>query len=224
VNYTKIEELAEDTTAKLGSKEVTGPAFVVRGWELAEISIVPIPANANALRKFCEQQDMSGLKPVVDGLSRTLIRLSSSGESQPAEDAPENTENLNKKKEDAIMKDGTNKDAPKPKEEQSAKPDTPTPDQFAERKAADAEIMRLAKDIFGGGDEYLTIATEQCALEADVTAARKLMLEKFHEGSKAVGTPPEPEHTQDSADDADTHGFKKLGEVPADQFAAALCG
>ncbi|MFH1569786.1 MAG: HK97 family phage prohead protease, partial [Gemmatimonadota bacterium] len=46
-----IRELAEGETDGEGEGLITGPARVIRKWELYEISLVPVPADADALRR-----------------------------------------------------------------------------------------------------------------------------------------------------------------------------
>jgi hypothetical protein len=49
VDSTKIKRLAEGETDGAGDGLVSGPASVVRGWQLMEISVVPVPADQDAL-------------------------------------------------------------------------------------------------------------------------------------------------------------------------------
>jgi len=50
----KVRVLAEGEMDGSGDSMVTGPARIVNEWELYEISLVPVPADANALRRCLE--------------------------------------------------------------------------------------------------------------------------------------------------------------------------
>lgn len=51
----KTVRLEEGQTDGEGDNQVQGPARVVKAWELFEISVVPVPADPNALRRMLER-------------------------------------------------------------------------------------------------------------------------------------------------------------------------
>ncbi|MCP4591818.1 MAG: hypothetical protein GY842_13865 [bacterium] len=73
-----VQVLDEAESAGDGAERIEGPARVVRAWELYEVSVVPVPADAEALqRSFFERQTLEGvtmtLRDVTDGeLMRAL--------------------------------------------------------------------------------------------------------------------------------------------------------
>lgn len=56
-------ELQEGETDGEGESIVKGPARVIKEWELFEISVVPVPADAEAIRRQLEQEEPPVSKP-----------------------------------------------------------------------------------------------------------------------------------------------------------------
>ena len=72
----KTMELADGETDGEGERQITGPGIVVTDWELFELSIVPVPADAAALRRsFNDKEAAIQFDPVVRALVNTIHRL-----------------------------------------------------------------------------------------------------------------------------------------------------
>lgn len=54
-NRTKMRVLQDGETDGEGDSQIQGPAIVQKEWELFEISVVPVPADPNALRRMLER-------------------------------------------------------------------------------------------------------------------------------------------------------------------------
>lgn len=55
-NEARIKRLARDETDGEGASQVIGPARVIQEWELIELSMVPVPADQEALRRSLFQR------------------------------------------------------------------------------------------------------------------------------------------------------------------------
>ncbi len=204
-------------TKKLGPDDIdgdiVGPATIIRQWELIEISVVPVPADRDALRRSFLEGDTSALVPVVQSLVSTLEWLIT-----PRSDHKENNE----------MEDEKGK-APKPEARgatQNAEgtttpvvPDAaPIQSELAqrERAAINAHIRDIAPDA-------LTLLAERCIIqEMTLEETREVLLVEQTKRMKPAGTsgetPVEKRGSEMKA--AET----KLEDVSDEQLTRAFTG
>lgn len=73
VDPTKVKRIRAGETDGDGASAVEGPASIVNGWELAEISNVPVPADADAVRRaFYDGIPQLKERPVSEKLTRAM--------------------------------------------------------------------------------------------------------------------------------------------------------
>lgn len=198
----KTVRLAEGETDGEGEGEIVGPAIIINKWELFEISIVPVPADANALRRGFFDSDGDGLLPVIHSLAESLQRLTAE----------------NSKKEIDMDRDKKG-EAPatvveiKTPTETLVVPSTPEEDAGRSLAALTVAIRAIAPR---GMDK---VADELIAQGVDVPTARKRFIEELAKGSEPVGTPEPPEPPQ-GGEETDT----RAAELPDAEFKRAICG
>lgn len=71
----RVVELMEGEIDGEGDSEIVGPARVIKSWELYEISIVPVPADSEALRRSFLHGENIKLAPVAQSILNILERL-----------------------------------------------------------------------------------------------------------------------------------------------------
>lgn len=77
----RIQTLDEGQTDGEGENKITGPARIIKQWELFEISVVPVPADAEALRRSFAESD---IVPLASSLARIIERLEWGAEGKKA--------------------------------------------------------------------------------------------------------------------------------------------
>lgn len=169
----KVRDIVEDETDGEGEYEITGPARIVTEWELIEISVVPVPADADAVRRsfFSEERRME---------------KATTKEEAAAVDTPPATEEQRQPEEPKAP--GT---APAPQERAAEPPTEPVPEEIRARS-----IRALAPNGMG-------VLAEQCILEGlSIEDARKRLLEEHTKHMTPVGT-PEPTEPEKRAPEGD---------------------
>lgn len=72
----EIKELGEGESDGRGEHQVRGPAVIVKKWELYEVSIVPVPADADAVRRsLAAIINRTGTRPDVSDRKETDMKL-----------------------------------------------------------------------------------------------------------------------------------------------------
>lgn len=86
VDPSKIKSIGQGESDGTGESRVEGPASIVRGWQLMEISVVPVPADQDALlrRSVYAGQGRKGSAP----MSLELSNIMPTGDAPPANPAP----------------------------------------------------------------------------------------------------------------------------------------
>lgn len=171
--------------------DAEGPCRVISQWELIELSLVPVPADAEALAR-------SHYFP-ADGAERQeeAMRLSDVPAPEPAQPAADPTP-----------------ETPEPQVRQADPAPAPVEDEteatIKARRLIDEEIRRLG-DIAGCADEAASLIVQGASL----TEARQAFAESMRSRSKPVGTPeptPSTPETRKPSVDAETlrDSFKRL--------------
>jgi HK97 family phage prohead protease len=166
VDRSKTKQLAEGETDGSGDSLVTGPAWVSKKWGLFEITLCPVPADEDAVRRsFYSGGASRGSK---------TMKYPTSENDDGAEDGAEKR---------------TPQPAPKSKEELDAERDARIAKLRAEQRAAiDTQIRGMAP-------AALKDVAEQCVLDGlSVEEARTALKKAQAERNKPVGT-PEPAPT-----------------------------
>jgi len=156
-----------------GEARIQGPATVIKSWELLEISVVPVPADADAIRRmYCgpEGDEAKEYHIEDDERDNDMAENEQKGE-EPAADVKE------EKREQPVAK-------------------TLTPGEIAARD----ELARAATIRELAGDALRDVA-EECVLgRMSIEDACQRLLEEHTKRAAAVGT-PEPEPVPGEADD-----------------------
>jgi len=199
----KIKELDDGETDGEGPNMITGPATIIRQWELLEISVVPVPADMNALRRaMLDGEDL-------ESMIRNLSELLTINREKEAEIMPKNEEGV---------EDAPKNDDPKVREE----PKVESAEEIDGRTRA--AINTQIRDICPEGLER---TAEDCILEKlNVEDARKRLLEERAKQSPPAGT-PEPEDVSKSAEKKraeDEKKDRKIGDISDDEFKRGLTG
>lgn len=187
-------QVEDGKTAKLGESEIEGPARLVKKWELYEISVVPVPADPNAIRR----QFIGGDDAAVRNLARSLIQAAGrfvkepimadkiEPASVPAAPAPPPTQ-------------------PEPISLVAAREYEPVAAQI--RKIAPPELQSLANELVLGMVPF--------------DEARKRMLAAYTQARQPVGT-PEPSQAPPAAKPQTSD--PKVSDMSADVLVRSLCG
>lgn len=187
----KVLELKEDETDGEGEHKVTGPAIVILKWSLFEISVVPVPADEDALaREYMEIQGISfnrekEQEPMEDNETRDLDgQEPEGGNDTPADQVPDPskaTASVSLVAEEKLS-------------------------ELIEQSARNKEIC----DLTPPGRDYEQIRDELIAKGATVETARVKMLEAVTAKSQPVGT---PEPTQPSTEDPNKLTMKTVDQA-----------
>jgi len=192
-----VKRLEDGESDGNGQNRIEGPARIVRKWELYEISVVPVPADQDALRRAQFGAAHEELLNEVRGLKRAL------------------TDSQNKEKK--TMEDET-------KVEQSTEPATeqrqPAEAPKAEaRVAPEPEFATRAAEIRAIAPRGMEAIADQCVLEGlSIPDARKRMLEESAKRQTPAGTPEPLPPTTDKANK------ETIKDVSDDVLIRSLCG
>lgn len=195
---TEVQNIDEGETSGAGANRVEGPARVVKKWELFEISVVPVPADADSVGRIA-----GGVN--VDALADALSRRAGKRETEMPDDKK------------AAEVEPKAEDTPKP-EERQAETTTAAP------QPTDAELHR--RDVMAicpRGHEQLA---ERCILEGkSLDETKQVLLDAMGDGTKPVGT---TEPAKDDETRAENDGEDKpdddLEKMSDGQFLRSLCG
>ncbi|MEK6684438.1 MAG: HK97 family phage prohead protease [Nitrospirota bacterium] len=194
---TKMLE-AGDTDGE-GEDMITGPASIVRQWELYEISVVPVPADAEALRRSSGNPD---LWPLVISMAHTIERQNSAERKVEMENEKTEAEKL--------------KEAEAAKIEQSKQSADVRTLEFETARAAAIHAL-VPRSL---GERGMRIADELILGDANMDAVRKRFLAELAALTIPVGTPePVPPQKRDAP-----AGKLRLAEISDEDFKRALTG
>lgn len=208
----KWTNVAEGETYAKKGRSIEGPAVVVEEWELYEISLVPVGADEDALRRAAVGDLMAGAdSDAVQTIAAYLRKEHGMG--------------------DDNKKPGPQKPAvgEKPETQERSAPETPAPPEAkppvsdAEREAREVAATADAIRALAGNDAVLRAEADQCVLEnVSLADARKRLLEAHAARSKPAGTPepPEPPAAGKPVDGQP----RKLADVDDDTFARSFTG
>jgi HK97 family phage prohead protease len=195
----KVQRVAEGEVSGEGADQVNGPARIVTDWELYEISVVPVPADADALRR--------GLLGLPEGVLEFLLGERNMAKDKSQESAP------------VVPAETSVSEAPqKPAERAAPKGETLAP-------VVPTEIEALARNIRAICPKGCEQIAERCIVEGkSLDDARKALLEEYTKRSTPVGTTepkqPESEKKPEERGAAPT----KIEDVPDDVLMRSLCG
>lgn len=195
--------LAEGESDGRGEARVEGPARIVKKWELTELSIVPVPADVDTLKRGFFEGD-AGLIP---GLVRAIVQL------------------IEKEKEPTVM-------AEKKKEPIEATLETregigraeilPPIQAPNEAETATRNLEAYAQSIRAIAPQGLGHVADQCILEnVSLDDARKRMLEAHAAQTQSVGT---PEPVEGESADTKPEEETRVGDLEDSEFTRALTG
>lgn len=193
-NWRKARELREGDV----DGDVTGPAIVQREWEPYEITLCPVPADEDAVRR----RSFNTFAGRCRGRT-TMSRMSYSGLPAPADSGDEIDQDVDL---------GEDEGATEERSAPPAKPKTiPAPAPFpakgklallpSERAARDADALK--RQVMAITPRGLEAVAERCLLEGlDLDETREALKKAHAKRSKPNGTPepveePEAERSQD---------------------------
>ncbi len=181
-----IKRLAEGEIDGEGEDAITGPARIIRSWELYEISVVPVPADAGALRRALGEGHVEAIAELLSALG---IEPRQSGEKRGVQ--------MDEKKQDT---------APETK---GAETKTETP--AAEVRTLPAEVERAASIRANAPKGMERLADELVARGLTLEDARKRFLEELAKVTPPVGT-SEPETKTEAKRTIDTISDRDLAD------------
>ena len=204
--------LAEGEMDGEGVNQIVGPATIFRKWELYEISVVPVPADKDALRRsFFNERNRHESEPqsIVMGLVNIIQSLASG-----------------QNKEDKTMSEEI------PKVE--TPPESPAEPVVKKQTAEVVEIPeeRAARVAEAKRREFVALAPKECENLADqlvlegatLEVARKRFLEVLEQRSTSVGT-PEPKPVIKTGPEGKTEGVEtRMADVSDDELTRAITG
>ena len=198
-----VQRVEEGESSGTGANRIEGPARIVKKWELYEISVVPVPADAESLRRsFLHGEEptvLSEVRSLVRALNRVFEEISDMSKSEK-ETAP------------AAQKTKTDADDAQEKE-------TRTVVSIEEREL---EVRR--RDILAIAPESMRGLAEQCILEGlSLEDARKRMLEEHAKLATPAGTQSVDVLKTGNAQD-DDDGNMTVDDVSDRDFVRSLCG
>ncbi len=193
----KTLDLADGEKDGRGQHQVVGPARVVQESELYEISVVPVPADPDTVRReFLAAQQINER---LERLENSMPGKPNDDSSQP--DAPNETRAQDGKPDDASQAAPSKTDAPVIE---------PTADELRRR------------DILAITPSDMTPVAERCILEGKtVEEARAAMLEELANRQAPAGT-PEPEQPE-GGDDKGKKG-PEVKDLDDSTFVRSLTG
>ena len=209
----ETQVLEEGESSGTGKGRIEGPARIVKEWELYEVSVVPIPADAEALRRNAAAEVEH--RELLSATHRLVQALENRKTGDQAMTKPTKTPEPDERAA------GAGETKAKPDDANTA--DGTQPSGSTHRQDASATQTELrSRDIRAICPRGLEPIAEQCILEnLTVDDARKRMLEEHAKRTKPVGT-PEPKSAGDkrSADGGET----ELKDVSDEELTRSLCG
>ena len=202
----QITDIPEGTTQGIGKNKIVGPAYIVEQWELAEISLVPIPGDPAALRAAAlfGGQDKTQESAAIERIAHRVAEIIQI----PAPTGEEGEMNM-----------AESTQAAQPVEMQAALLSSVPELSAVERASRDAQAL---------AEHIRSIAPPQCqdlasALilqGATVEQAREKFLEALKSQNPPAGTMEPEQPTTDPA----TAAEQALNTMSADVFVSAICG
>jgi len=200
----ETQRLAEGEKAKLGDRQIDGPAIIRKTSELYEISVVPVPADADALRRGTSV----GLSQILDEAVRAFV--ANQGGSIMADTKP---------KADEVKPAETTSPA-KPVEESRTSGATTEPKPMV--LLTEREI--IARDVRAICPKGFESIAERCLVEGkSYEDSRKALLEEYTKRSAPVGT-PEPTKVEKTEEKRDAKDGVKIADIPNEVFSRGLFG
>jgi len=208
----EVEVLAEGEMSGRGANRIEGPARVVVKWELYEISVVPVPADAEALRRgFFDRRD--DFRANAESLIGDLQRLVNTSEVRSMANEPD----------EKLQTGEPPADQPADKPTSDAGAPVETPDAPPTKEELRARDLKARKDaILAITPRGLETIAEECVLEGlDIDASRERLRAAYTKKRAPVGTPStdglgEPK--------GPAEGEQKVEDVSDQELTRALCG
>ena len=195
------KEIREGAIEKLGSQDIKGPASIVEEWELLEISVVPVPADPDALKREIE----NCLSPET---ARELIGKLSS--------YIERNDGMEDEKKEALEEE-------KDEEQLEETPETPETDEESKDEEAVEEKSfdecGCKRDIYAIAPHGFEHIADQCIIEGKtVEEARTIFLAESAKRAKPVGTPEPKESVKEEKKET------RVADVDDATLVRGLCG
>ena len=217
IDRASVTEIAEGQTDGSGDAKVEGPATIVKGWELYEISVVPVPADPGTLARAFNSEDNTELAHSAQSIIHSLQRYTQTEineRSQTMADKPTNE------------KKPAEGEQPQPSEQvRELEPTTlqtiePRPEIPEEKAARAAEARR--REIMAITPRDLQDVAEICIMDGlSLEDTRAKLKAAKAERTKPVGT-PEPDTTTAPTDNGDK--TPKVADIPDDVLERSLKG
>lgn len=200
-----VKTLDEKEEDELNGQKITGPARIIRKWELFEISVVPVGADADALKRSLENGDVN--RETVKSLYDLCSDILSKERLMEPEEG---------KEEEVKEEEGTEAEA-------SAEPEAETP-----AENGGEEATGEPQDPSGRKQAIYNItprgmkdfADKLIAEDLTVEQAQKRILDEIAKRSKPVG----PEEPESVVEEKEKEKKKTAGDVDDDKFARGLTG
>lgn len=201
-----IVELTEGETDGEGDSAIKGPAVVIKRWELFEISIVPVPADAEAVRRCFLEGQTRALDAQIEATVRRLLGVRSRLTEEPEEEVTVGKE----KNQDAAA--GHTEERGAAAEETQVVNVEPIAEELDARRAAARKTEILA--ITPAGLEHVA---HECIVQGlDVEQSRERLLAALQKSATPAGTPEPATQAQKSTE--------TITDVPADVLVRTLMG
>ena len=203
-------ELAEGETDGDGESAIKGPAVVIKRWELFEISVVPVPADAEAVRRsFLAGRDQAMDQQIEATVRRVLQTAALDVTEEPEEEVTVGTN----KQQDAAA-GHTEARAAAVTETQTKEMAAVIPEELAARRA-----MARKAEIEAITPAGLEDVAQRCLLEGlDLDQTRQRLLQAMTDQAAPAGT-PEPKTETQGQEKAQT-----LEDVSDDVLVRTLVG
>lgn len=203
-----VQVIEEGESSGSGKSKIQGPARIVKDWQLYEISVVPVGADAEALkRSFLYAQS---IEDELRSLRETVNELLTKESNMSGNDKAEETE-----RREAAEK-------AKAAESKSGDEMRGSPDNLKVEDVLTAEEIRH-RDIRSMAPAGMEDLADECVLKGQtVSEARTRMLEEHAKGCKPVGT-PEPEDAKRGKGD-DATDVPKVADVTDDMLLRTFAG
>jgi len=200
----EVEIVSDGEVSGRGENRIEGPARIVRQWELFEISVVPVPADADALKRmFFATDGLAELRDLVCQIERHVQALTGA------------TEQRHSQMEVSAM-DTNDKPTAAPATEEGATTETATERVLLE---PETEEETLRRRLMAVTPKALHEFAESVLLKGGTFEEMRAVVQAEHaQRAEAVGTPaPTQGKRQDAGRDE-----PKMADVSSDQLARAL--